>query len=128
MTKLSNKRGKCHLNHGEMDPCRRTLGWTTPCSNHVPERDGKDQERIAHCKRARAGSLAIIASKSQVARTCILREFFLFTDAVLTIDISGVTSFLCLVLFRFRFFAFIEFPAPRSTVLRYACAPAATRS
>ena len=45
--------------HGEMDRCRRSQGWTTPCSG-MPERDGKDQERIAQSKRARAVSLALV--------------------------------------------------------------------
>ena len=59
--------------HGEMDRCRESQGWTTACSG-MPERDGKDKERIAQSKRARAGSLALV-DKPQVARTCILRAF-----------------------------------------------------
>ena len=59
--------------HGEMDRCRESQGWTTACSG-ISERDGKDKDRIAQSKRARAGSLALV-DKPQVARTCILRAF-----------------------------------------------------
>ena len=43
-------------------------------SGIMPEREGKDQERIVQSKRARAGSLALV-DQPQVAITCILRAF-----------------------------------------------------
>ena len=105
--------------HGEIDRCRESQGWTTACSR-MPERDGKDQGQES--KRARAGSLAIV-DKSQVARTCILRAFFWCADAVL--PFSCVTFVLFLLCFLFVFLISLK---PQRSVLRYACAPTATRS
>ena len=45
--------------HGEIDRRRESQGWTTACSS-MPERDGKDQGRIARSKLVRAGSLAMV--------------------------------------------------------------------
>ena len=90
------------------------------CAVICPSVTGRAKERIAQSKRARAGSLAIV-DQPQVARTCILRA-----DVVLSF--SGVTFVLfCLV------FVFLISLKPRSFVesffvLRYACAPTATRS
>ena len=78
-----------------------------------PNVSGITKERIAHSKRARAGSLAIIEQPQQVARTCILQ-----TDVMLSF--SGVTL-ICFA--SFRLFAFTEAAALRSIVLRYACTP-----
>ena len=61
-------------------------------------------EKIAQSKRVLAGSLTIIVSKPQLARTCILRASFLFADAVWCF--FGVIF--VLICFRFRLFAFIE--------------------
>ena len=50
--------------HGEMDrSLQRKLGLDYNYGMHynsLPERDGKDQDRIAQSKRVRAGSLATI--------------------------------------------------------------------
>ena len=51
--------------YDEMDRCSESQGWTTACSR-MAERDGKNKERIAQSKRARAGSLALV-DKPQVA-------------------------------------------------------------
>ena len=73
--------------HGEMDHSRESQGWTTACSS-MQNVTGGTEERIAQSKRARPGSLAIV-HYPQVWRTCILRTFFWFADAVLSF--SGVT-------------------------------------
>ena len=75
-----------------------------------PNVTGRTKERKAQSKRARAGSFAI-GDLPQVARICILR--------------AHVVVLFCFV---FVFFASIEAAALHSTVLRYACAPTATRS
>ena len=73
----------------------------------MPERDGKDQERIAQSKRARASLLAIV-DEPHVAQTYIHRA-----DVVLSF--SGVTF----ILFCFRLFTFIEAaPFPSSMCMR----------
>ena len=74
------------------------------------ERDGKDQGEGSPNKRVHIGSPAI-ADRPQVARTCILRPFFV---AVF------FWRYVCFVLFRFRLFVFIESRALRSIDLLYS--------
>ena len=87
-----------------------------------PNVTGNTKERIAHSKRARAGTLALV-DWPQVARTCILRAFGLQMPWCLTL----VLRLFCFVLLRFRLYAFIEAAALRSIALRYTGAPIATR-
>ena len=58
MTQEGGTRGRTF--HGEMDRCRESQGWTTACSSIYPNVTGRTNDRIAHSKRARAGSLAIV--------------------------------------------------------------------
>ena len=83
-----------------------------------PNVSGMTKERIAHSKRDRAGSLAIVEQPQQVARTCILQP-----DVMLSF--SGVTL-ICFA--SFRLFVFTEAAALRPIVLRYACTPTDTCS
>ena len=55
--KTAEQRGRKF--HGEMDRCRESRGWDTT-RNSMPERDGKDSERIAQSKHGRNGLLAIV--------------------------------------------------------------------
>ena len=82
---------------------------------------GRTKKRIAQSKRVRAGSLAIV-DQPRVARTCILRAFGLQTSCRLS---------LVLRVFCFRILAFTDAAAlfvQSVFVLRYTCAPTATRS
>ena len=92
--------------HGEMYRCRESQGWTAACSN-VPERDGKDNEKIAQSK---WGRRKLVSSRRMpCCLSLVLRLFFCFV---------------------FVFFISLK-PRPfvqAFFVLRYACTPTATRS
>ena len=94
--------------------CASRRKWITAAKNRArlrhavvvcPNVTGRNKERIAQSKRARASSLAIIKVDSPqqvVARTCMLRAFFvLFAGGVILLPFL-------VVLFRLRIFAFIE--------------------
>ena len=108
MAQNGRKRGGTF--HGEMDRCRENQGWTTACSG-MPERDEKNQKRIAQSKRARYGAN-------------LYPPGVWFADA-LAFFFSGVTF--VLFCFVFRLYAFVEAAALRSIVLRYAGVLIATR-
>ena len=114
---MARNGGRSGTFHGEMDRCRESQGWTTACSR-MPERDGKDQRRIAQSKRARAGPLAL-DDQPQVVQTYTLRAFGL----QISCRLSVVLRLFCFVLF--SYFAFIKAAALCSIVLQYACAPIA---
>ena len=108
---------------GRMDRCRESQSWTPACSS-LPERDGKDQgndspKQACSCWFARHNSK--LASSGAI----------LYPPGVFWVCRCRVVSLwrsVCFVLFRFRLFAFTEAAVLRSIVLRYACAPTATRS
>ena len=86
-----------------------------------PNVTGRAKERIAQSKRARAGSLAPLLTSqkwrelvSSGRLVCRRHDVFLW-------------CYLCFVLLPFRLYAFVEAAALRSSVLRYAGAPIATR-
>ena len=105
---------------GEMDHCRGSQGWTTACSG-MPEYDGKDQEedsskQVGSCWFARPSLLTSnkwreLASHRRLVCRC--HDVFLW-------------YYLCVVLLRFRLYAFVEDAALRSIALRYVGAPIAT--
>ena len=102
--------------HGEMDRCRESYRAGLRHAVVCPNVTGRTKERIAQCKRARAGCLALV-DKPPVARTCILRVLMTF--------FFGVTF--VFVLLRLRLYIFVEAVALRSIVLRFAGDPIATR-
>ena len=100
--------------------------WTTVC-NYMPERDGKDQgedtpKQACSCWFACHSWSAI----SSGANLYPLRAFFFFFADRCHADFLRL--YFCFVLFNFRLFAFIEATALRAIVLRYTCAPTATRT
>ena len=100
--------------HGEMNRCRGSQGWTTVCSR-MPERDGK-----------------AIYSPKQAAGSCWFARLShkwreLVSSGRLVCRCHDVFSGVTFVLFCFRLYDFVEAAALRSTVLRYAGAPIATR-
>ena len=84
---------------------------------------GRTTDRIAQSKRGSCWSLAMV-DYPQVARTCILRAI-LFADTMLAFSFLWRSIYFffflsfCIILYRFRRYAFIEAAALRSIVLRY---------
>ena len=106
---------------GEVDSCSKSQGWTTACSG-MPERDGKDQgddspKQAGSCWFARHSRLATSGANLYPPGGCRVIFLWRFT----------------FVLFCFVFVYFLLSLKPRSFVqslffvLRYACAPEATR-
>ena len=108
--------------HGEMDRCREHQGWTKLCRS-MPERDGKDQgdnspNQAGSYWFARHSWLATCDAISYPPGVFVCRYHF------------GLSQAFCFVLCWHVVVpnAFIEPAALRANVIRYACAPTATRS
>ena len=99
--------------HSKLDRCRESQGWTTACSG-MPDRDGKDQGEDVLVRLPLLTSHKWRELVSSGRLVCGCHDVFLWCSV-------------CFVLFCFRSYAFVEAAALRSSVLRYAGAPIATR-
>ena len=118
-----NGRTKGGTFHGKMDRCRKKQGWTTACSG-MPERDGKDQGEDSP---KQAGSCWFALVRSPLLTSHKWRELVPSGRLVCRCYDVFLWCYVCFVLLRFRFYAFVEAAALRSIALRYAGAPIATR-
>ena len=127
---------------GKMDRCRESQGWTTAwSSSSMPEHDRKDQGQdipkqacsgwfARHCSLATSGTnlyppgVWFAGVTQEEGHTGFLH----LPSAVLVLCHVFLWCYVCFVFcFSFRLYAFIKAAAFRSIVLRYACAPTATR-